>query len=202
MNDPVAAAAVEYLTRVRGLSKDSVQSFLLGYVANPLAGHEQYAGKIAIPYYTRSGFISMRFRLLPEMVDGEPRPAEGPKYLSAPGDMPRLFNPEDLNRREPFVCICEGEMDAITANQAGLPAIGIAGVNGWREYFARCFKGYNAVYVLCDNDDKGQGASFGEKVAAQIQNSRVVLMPSGHDVNSFVKSEGPEALRARLEDSQ
>ena len=199
LNHPAAQGAVEYLTETRHLSQDSVQSFLLGYVEHPLPGHELYAGKLSIPYWTRSGFVSMRFRTLPEMVDGVPQPFEGPKYLSVHGDMPRMFNADALNRREPYVCICEGEIDTISASQAGLPAVGIAGVNGWRDYFARCFNGYEAVYVLCDNDDKGQGATFGEKVAGQIANSRMVLMPAGHDVNSFLVAEGPEALRARLE---
>lgn len=194
---PDGRAAVEYLAS-RGLSKDSAQFFRLGYVANPLTGHEAYAGKLALPYVTRSGVVSMRFRTLPALVDGVPQPIAGPKYLSAPGDMPRIYNPADLCRREPFVCICEGEFDAISAHQAGLPAVGVAGVNGWRDYFARCFAGYAAVYVLCDNDDKGQGETFGEKVAAQIPNARPVLMSPGHDVNSTLTSEGVGALVAKV----
>ncbi|MCG5459602.1 toprim domain-containing protein [Micromonospora sp. PSH03] len=232
-----ATNAAEYLM-TRSLSRDNVQSFRLGYVENPLPGHELYAGKISIPYVTRSGITSIRFRVVPSPEVPEPPDPEwsvptdhipelaseiktqfpelpdtpdpeanaalkkhpgGPKYLSVPGDMPRIFNPRDLERREPFVCIAEGEFDAMSAHSAGLPAVGIAGVNGWRPYFARCFQGYESVFVLCDNDDKGQGAAFGEKVASQIPNARVVLMPPGHDVNSLLCSEGAEALRARLE---
>lgn len=190
-------AAVEYLAS-RGLSKDSATSFRLGYVANPLPGHETYIGKIALPYLTRSGVVSIRFRTLPDIVDGVPQPISGPKYVHVFGDTPRIYNPSDLCRRESYVCICEGELDAISAHQAGLPAAGIAGVNGWRDYFARCFVGYEAVYILADNDDKGQGATFGEKLAAQIQNARVVLMSPGHDVNSTLVTEGADALLAKL----
>lgn len=210
------SAIVPYL-KTRALSGVSAQSFKLGAVESPLPGHEIYSGMMAIPYLTRSGTVTMRFRAIPPVSFWEPfdlntpdglneaREAlkdwkpEGPKYRSVPGDEPRIFNPNDLCRREPFVCIAEGEFDAITANQAGLPAIGIAGVNGWRDFFARAFAGYDVVYILCDNDDKGQGLVFGEKVAAQVANSRIVLMPEGHDVNSFVMAEGPDALKARLE---
>lgn len=191
-------SVVEYL-KTRGLLWASAQYFRLGVVVNPLPGHERYVGKLAIPYVTRSGVVSMRFRQIPEIVDGLYQPFEGPKYLSVPGDEPRMFNTIDLDRREDYVCICEGEFDAITAHQAGLPAVGIPGVNGWKDFYSRCFKGYRAVYILSDNDDKGQGQAFSEKVAGQVENSRIVCMPKDHDVNSFLVAEGPEALRARLE---
>lgn len=197
-----AAAAAEYLTIRRGLSKANVKYFRLGFVANPLPGHELYAGKLSIPYITRSGVVSIRFRGVPPREDvqsTQQRPG-GQKYFSVAGDMPRIYNARDLERRDPIVCICEGEFDAMTAHAtSGLPAVGIAGVNGWRPFFARCFDGYSSVLVLCDNDDVGQGKAFGEKVVAQIPNARMVLMPPGHDVNSLVHAEGADALRSRLE---
>ncbi|MDM4718424.1 toprim domain-containing protein [Micromonospora sp. WMMA1363] len=191
----------------RALRWASVQFFRLGYVGNPLPGHEVYAGKLCIPYITRSGVVSLRFRTLPDPNPdynpddpGSPEwlPVDGPKYLSVAGDLPRLFNTCDLDRREPFVCIAEGEFDAMTAHQAGFPAVAVPGVNGWSAWWARCFRGYETVYILCDNDDKGQGAAFGEKIAAQIGNSRIVMMPEGHDVNSYVVAEGFAALIEKI----
>ncbi|MEU8086367.1 toprim domain-containing protein [Micromonospora sp. NPDC049101] len=220
------SAAVEYL-KSRALSGASGQSFRLGYVANPLPGHEQYTGMLCVPYITRSGVVTLRFRALPdpnpEHDPSDPESAEylpimGPKYKSVPGEMPRLYNTPDLDRREPFVCITEGEFDAMIAHQAGLPAVAIPGVNGWSDWWGRCFKGYEAVYILSDNDplkkkvncrpcaDEGLqeckghnvGAESAEKLAAKITNARVVMMPPGHDVNSFVKAEGPDALVAKI----
>jgi DNA primase len=135
--------------------------------------------------------MTVRFRRL---GDGD-----GPKYRSVPGDPPRIFNANALLVPSDHIAICEGEFDAIAANEAGIPAIGIAGVSAWKDYFARCFKGYKAVYILADHDDKGQGLEFAEKVAAQISNARISPMPEGHDVNSFVMAEGPDALLDRLE---
>lgn len=186
--------AVEYL-KTRGLSGVSAQSFRLGYVASPLPGHEQYAGMLCIPYLTRAGAVTLRFRRID--IDGVE--GQGPKYRSLPGDPPRVFNPNAFMRHEPYIAICEGEMDAITATQAGLPAVAIPGVSSWRKWFGRCFKGYAAVFILADTDDKGQGVEFAEKVAADIENARIMPMPQGHDVNSFVRAEGAEALLARLE---
>lgn len=182
--------AVEYLLS-RGLSGASAQSFRLGYVASPLPGHERYAGMLAIPYLTRSGPTSIRFRRIGE--------GEGPKYQSVPGDEPRIYNPNALLADGPTVAICEGEIDCITANEAGISAVGIAGVSAWRSYFARCFKGYQAVYILADGDDKGQGREFADKVASVVNNARIIPMPTGHDVNSFVAEHGKAALLSKLE---
>jgi DNA primase len=138
--------------------------------------------------------MTVRFRRL---GDGD-----GPKYRSVPGDPPRIFNANALLVPSDHIAICEGEFDAMAATLAGIPAVGIAGVSAWKSYFARCFKGYRAVYILADHDDKGQGMEFAEKVAEQIKNARISPMPAGHDVNSFVLANGPEALLDQLEIKQ
>ncbi|MDT0472804.1 toprim domain-containing protein [Streptomyces sp. DSM 41014] len=183
-------SAVEYLKK-RGLSEDSAASYRLGFVENPLPGHETARGMLSVPYLTRSGVTTIRFRRL---GDGD-----GPKYRSVPGDPPRIYNAHALLVPSDHIAICEGEFDAIAATEAGIPAIGIAGVSAWKSYFSRCFKGYRAVYILADQDDKGQGMEFAEKVAEQIKNARISPMPAGHDVNSFVLAYGRQALLDRLE---
>ncbi len=192
--DDRAESAREYL-RSRGLLPDNSPSGL-GYVADPLPGHEQYAGRIAIPYWTRAGFTTIRFRCA---AGHDCKAASCAKYLSPPGDCPRLYNVRRLYTNAPVIAICEGEFDTLTADHAGLPAVGVAGVQAWEPFFSRAFKGYETVFVLADNDDKGQGLKFGNEVARSISNARVALMPEGHDVNSFVMAEGPQALMERLE---
>lgn len=135
---------------------------------------------------------TIRFRRMTDNDD------DGPKYLSLPRDTPRIYNPEAFFRPESHIAICEGEIDAMTAWQAGIPAVGIAGVSGWQKVFAKCFQGHDKVFILADSDDKGQGMKFSNEVAEQVRNSLVVPMPEGHDVNSFVLENGPLALRERL----
>jgi DNA primase len=187
------SAAVPYLKEKRGLSGDSARYFRLGYVDDPLPGHEKYAGHLAIPYVTRAGIVSIRFRRL---GDGD-----GPKYLSEPGEETRLYHPEAFFRHERFICLCEGEIDTMTAVQAGLPAVGVPGANGWSKFFYRAFEGYDAVFILTDMDDKGAGLGFAEKVAGQIKSARIIPMQHegvGHDVNSLVNTHGAEALLSKI----
>lgn len=180
--------AVEYLES-RGLSGASAQRFKIGYVSDPLVGHEKFAGRLAIPYLTRAGVTSIKFRAL----DNETRP----KYLTGNKGQ-RLFNPEALFDSRPYVCVCEGELDAIAATQAGLPAVGIAGVDNWLPYFRRVFDGYEEVFILGDADDKGQGEAFATAFGNLIPNSKTVLMPDGHDVNSFIVEAGESALLDKI----
>lgn len=177
--------AEEYLRTVRGLSRDSLTSFRLGFVADPLPGHEMAAGRLAIPYLTPAGVTAMNFRRLGEL---------GPKYWAEPGIKRPLFNVGAFQRHEPFLCVCEGEMDTIAVTQAGLPAVGVPGAQGWQPWFARCFRGYDAVFILADTDDKGAGLGLAEKVAAQVEGARIIPMPVGHDANSFLLEQGSQAL--------
>lgn len=186
--------AEEYLMTTRRLSADSLASFRLGYVASPLPGHEQYRGKLVIPYLTRAGVVSLRYRRL---GDGG-----GPKYQSELGAETRIYNPEGFFRHERFICVCEGEIDTITAWQCGLPAVGVPGARAWQGFMRRAFDGYDSVFFLADKDDKqGDGEDFAEKAAGMVKNGRIILMEMdgvGMDVNSLVNTYGPEALIKKI----
>ena len=186
------AAALEYL-RKRGLSQASVQSFQLGVVDAPLTGHEQYAGRLSIPYLTRSGAVGMSFRCIVH----EDCKAEGhkQKYLWPEGVTRRMFNTPALDVPSSFICICEGEMDAIAASACGLPAVAIPGVQNWQPFWRLPFKGYDVVYILRDDDDAGQGMA--DKICRDVPQALSVAMTGG-DVNSYVLENGPDALRARI----
>ena len=75
--------AAEYLAG-RALSVEEAQQFHLGLVVEPLPGHEQYQGRIAIPYITPSGVVDIRFRKITE--------DDRPKYMGMPGATTTMFN--------------------------------------------------------------------------------------------------------------
>lgn len=167
-------------------------TFGLGYVGEPLPGHELYRDCLAIPYMRWSQWrgwsvAAIRFRRL----DGGK-----PKYMTMPGDKARLYNTHALTRYSKDIAITEGEIDAITAELAGVPAVGVPGAQMWKPFFRELFMGYRNVNILADGDEAG--LAFAQQVAKTLHNARIIPMPDGEDVNSLVLKQGKQALLDRI----
>lgn len=173
-----------------------MEKFCLGYVGDPLPGHEMFKGFLAIPYLRWSpdhpwAAVSIRFRC----VEEHDHRGHG-KYMTVSGDRPRLYNTLALLRDSARIGVTEGEFDAITATLAGLPAVGVPGATAWQQHFREPFLGYRDVYVFADGDEAGMG--FARSVAATLPNAKIIPMPPGEDVNSLVISKGKDELLGRL----
>lgn len=189
------SVADRYLTN-RAITSEVQDSFRLGYVGDPLPGHENVQGRLAIPYITQTGVVQIRFRAIPD--DGIPgNPEDSPKYKSEFESQSTLYNTIDLLRTDQILIITEGEIDCITAHMAGFVSIGVPGANAWKPMFARGLR-YRSVFVLADNDDKGAGMKFAETVKGSIYGAKIIQMPEGYDVNSFVMEFGIDALREKV----
>ena len=187
--------AAEYLAS-RGLEGPEVNRFKLGFVEDPLPGHEMHRGSLAIPYLRWSqeygwSVVSIRFRCIKD----HEHVGHG-KYMTPAGDRPRLYNTLALLRQEPTIAITEGELDAISAQVAGVPAVGVPGAEAWQPHFREPFLGYETVFVLADGDEPG--LRFANTVAKTLPNAMVIPCPDGEDVNSLVHKHGPEALKERM----
>lgn len=200
----------EYLNVERGLDHRTIVQFQLGAVLDANASHEPAQNMISIPYLTPAGTVQMRFRKAPWERGGM-------KYWQTSGSLIRMFNTNLLLDPGRYVYVCEGEFDTIAATQAGLPAVGIAGVNGWRSHFYLMLAGFDRVTFLADSDGngdqekkvkpddwpedkewdpRGAGIKFATKHADKLDGGAVIQMPAGHDVNSFLIERGAEELRA------
>jgi DNA primase len=161
-----------------------------------LRGHDDYAGRLCIPYVTPTGIVGMKFRALVDDVK--------PKYhgTSTP---PRLYNSGVLiGDMGDTAVICEGELDAIVSQQVtGLPSVGIPGVDAWKPSWRRCFAGMT-VYMVPDADQPNRrtGERPGEKLLKKVRETIphliVIRLPEGHDVTSYVVDEGPDAYREKF----
>lgn len=181
---------------------DQVARFRLGYVTDPMVGHETYRGMLAIPYLRRSttgewSVVSIRFRCLDEDCDHRNVHFSG-KYSTVAGDSPRMYNTLALIDNDDRIAIAEGEIDAITASICGVPAVGIPGVGSWKPHFRDALLGYETVFILADNDDKGEGLKFAAAVKGELPNGKIVPAEKGHDVNSMVVAHGKKALLERV----
>lgn len=178
--------ALAYLAG-RGIDVTVAGMFRLGYVAEPVLGHEQYVNRLSIPYVTPAGVIDIRFRTL-GMDDG-------PKYMSRTGATGHLYNVSAFGEESPIIAITEGEMDTIVASQV-LPSVGVPGANAWKAFYHRAFQDYDRVFLLCDGDSPGR--EWGKRIASEIETAVPVSMPDGMDVNDYILMHGAEGLRKKV----
>lgn len=179
--------AAEYLNQ-RGLSLEDAQKAQLGLVVEPLPGHENYVGRLSIPYVTNSGVVDIRFRAI--------GPQE-PKYMGLPGNETRLYNVNAILQADNYIALCEGEIDTITLHhKVGIPAVGIPGVNNWKSHYKRLLQDFETIIIFADGDQPGQ--DFGRKIAKEISGTLIINMPEGEDVNSVYMLNGPTWFKEKI----
>lgn len=198
LKESLEEATVEYQSQVdavapylvsRGLDQKVAGEFRLGYVGTAMVGHDDYRGRLAIPYITPTGVIDIRFR----SVGND----DGPKYLSRAGADIQMFNVLAFGVDSDVIAVCEGEIDTmITQGMCGIPAVGLPGVNSWKNFYHRAFGDYSRVFVLCDGDQPGR--ELGKRISQALDTATVIHMPDGMDCNDVYLQEGPDGIRRRV----
>lgn len=189
----------EYLAS-RGIGQQAAAMFRLGVVGSPIVGHEGYRGRLAIPYLTPAGVVSLRFRCLKKhdcktvvlYVDAKGKEHNCPKYLSMDGMDSNLYNVLDLKKPGDTICVTEGEIDAMTLSIAGIPAVGVPGVENWQKHFSKCLEDFSRIMILADPDSAGK--KFSSFLAREVR-AVPIRLPPGEDVNSLFCKEGADGLR-------
>lgn len=179
----------------RGIGPETAATFRLGVVANPLLGHEQFRGRLCIPYLTPGGVVTFSFRCL---AGHDCKEADCRKYLAPEGEDRTLYNVKSFGAEGDVIYICEGEIDALTLSVCGFPAIAVPGVSQWKPHFTRCFADYQdggQIYCVADGDDAGRKLS--RFLAVEIK-ARPVRPPQGEDCNSIYIKGGEDGIRRWL----
>lgn len=176
--------AQEYMESRGVVGLSARDTFLLGYV--PIEEEDsRFAGMLSIPYITvAGGVVAIKYRNL--------RPDADPRYTQPTGQETHLYNVIDLTKPSRSICACEGEIDALTLSMIGQPAVGVPGVNNFKDHYFRLFDGYDDIVIVADPDDAGDGLA--RLLTRRLMGSRTVTLPKGSDVNSFYMEHGPEAL--------
>ena len=185
--------AASYLAG-RGLTKEVADSFLLGSVVEPSAGHEHAVGRLSIPYITPAGVVGIKFRAIDQTT---------PKYLWPTGQKIGLFNVGDLHKHSDTIAICEGEIDTVVlSGLVGIPAVGVAGVSQWKPWFPKLFESYNRILIFADNDVKEDGRNPGQELAKRIKEdldrADIVHLPDNQDTNDIYLAYGIDWFSERL----
>ncbi|MGI8804346.1 MAG: hypothetical protein ACR2IN_01370 [Thermoleophilaceae bacterium] len=102
---------LRWLRRERGLSRETVERYGLGYT------ERRGTGALVLPASGRDGgFVTVKFRFWPELHEGRKTDA-----LARPA---ALYPSPPRRRKRTFrVVLCEGELDALRLRQAGIAAV-------------------------------------------------------------------------------
>lgn len=178
----------------RGLGAAVADRFRLGYVAPERDTPRQFWHRMAIPYLTPTGVVSLRYKCLAPHHDKTLGidPGGCPKMLGETGDELTLYNASAVLHERGPVFLCEGEPDvwAITTLY-GSPAVGIPGAEAWAKhsYWARCFVGLDLI-LPADGDKPGR--DLAAAVKRDLPETRVVQLPDGDDALSVLARDPDE----------
>ena len=179
--------AEDYLAS-RGITREAARLARLGVVEEPETGHEQYKGRLSIPYITKTGVVDLRFRSLD--------PAVEPKYMGMTGVETRMYNVLDIERAGDWIGVCEGELDTLTLSAlVGIPCIGVPGSNSWKKHYTRLLADFERVFIFADGDEPGR--EFARGLAKELPTT-VVTMEDGEDVNSSFVKYGADYIRDKI----
>ena len=180
--------AEDYL-KSRGIPLEVARLVSLGVVAEPEVGHEAFAGRLSIPYITKTGVVDLRFRSL--------NPAVEPKYMGMTGAETKMYNVLDVERAGDFIGVCEGEIDTLTISRCvGIPCVGVPGANSWKKHYTRLLADFERVFVFADGDQPG--TEFARSLARELPVT-IIQLPDGQDVNSMFVQEGAGYFHQKMD---
>lgn len=182
--------AREYLEITRGLSKDTIKHFGLGY--------DSVRNAIAIPVFKRGELINIKYRLLD--------PGDRPKYTQERDAEVWIYNEDGIQKALKLgsVLIVEGEFDLMSAWQNGFtnvisPASGKDSYGVWLELLDNIPR----IYIAYDNDKPGKGAAL--KMAERIGMEKcqeIIYTGDIKDANDYFKKHTKEEFRQLIKDAR
>ena len=149
---------------------------------------------VDMPYMNDGGEITaVRKRL---RLTGKPR------FIWRRNDKASLYGLWKLPdwREQGFVILVEGESDALSLWQAGLPALGIPGASTWKEAWKLHLQGLERVYIWREADQGGE--ALVPSVASDLPDVLIIEPPDGiKDPNALWLSLGKdvEAFNTRIQ---
>ena len=216
----------------RGLSDETIRNFGLGYAGKYSDGLYKYlkSKNFSDELLRQTGLMSAdekkgmydRFwnRVMFPIMDvnnriigfgGRVMGDAKPKYLNSPEN--EIFNKRrnlyGLNiarrTRERFLILCEGYMDVISMHQAGFTnAVASLGTALTQEHAALLRRYTDTVIISYDSDTAGEDAAL--RAIPMLRDSgittRVLRLAPYKDPDEFIKAEGTEAFRKRIEEAQ
>ena len=99
---------------------------------------------------------------------------------------------------ETFICVVEGQADAVSLAAWGLPGVALAGLSATDD-LSQALSDFDELYILVDGDEAGAralqpNATVGKLIASWGPLARVVTLPDGiNDANEWLAAGAPAA---------
>jgi len=140
---------------------------------------------LVFPYIRRGKAVFIKTRLLLSKEEADQR--QVPRFLNSAARVPCLWN-HDAIVGASRVLVCEGEIDALTAVQAGQVGVGLPGWSHWKDAWIGDFRGKDVVLVL-DADEAGRKGTrdiAGRFIRAGLPAPRQLVLDEGvKDLNEY-----------------
>ncbi len=184
-----------------------LQVGLLGTSERSSEPYDRFRGRIVFPIEGVSGrVIAFGGRVLGK--DGK----DAPKYLNTP-ESPIFQKGQNLYglswarhaiRREEKALVVEGYMDVVSLSAHGFEnVVAPLGTALTRDQAKLLSRYATRVLLLFDSDSAGLKATFraGDVLLEEGRHPAVVTLPPGEDPDTVVRRQGPDALRALVDDA-
>lgn len=141
------------------------------------------------------------------IFDGQPKYLNSPEtpVFSKSRTLYGLHHTAKYIRSEDLVIVVEGYMDAVSLYQAGIQnVVAIMGTALTPDHCRMLKRMTNHVLVLLDGDAAGQNAAERSLPVLLSQGlyPRGLILPDGQDPDDFVKTEGVEVLKQKIQKSE
>lgn len=166
------SGALDWL-KSRGLTDETIAAFK---IAEQMRNGKTYA---VFPYLRDAELINVKYRNIAEKKDMR---QEG-------GAEPCLFGWHLIDPKARAVAICEGEIDAMTLHQMGVPALSVnagAGNHQWLENDWERLDRFSEILVFFDSDEAGKKGAQELVRRLGLERCKVVSLPE-KDANEYLQ---------------
>lgn len=187
-----SSAVMQYLTQERKLFVKTINDFHIS----------QEKDSIVFPYLRDGKVIFVKYLRLS-------RDADGKKTIFAAANCePCLFGWHSIPQNSRRITICEGEIDAMTLHQYGIPALSVpfGGGSGnkqrWLEYEFDRLSIFDEIFLCLDDDEEGQKATAEIAERLGLHRCRIVQLPKKDANECLKKGISAEIIKSCFKNSQ
>lgn len=170
----------------RGLSESTIAAFRIGeQIVNTAAGQKVYA---IFPYIRDGELINAKHRNVDDKRD----------MRQAKGAEPCLFGWHLIEPNARMVAIAEGEIDAMTLHQAGIPALSVnqgAGNHQWIDSDWERLQQFDDIVLCYDADAAGQKGAHEAARRLGVDRCRFASFGDSKDANDYLNSKPTKELQ-------